>query len=434
MKQGIKAVRGKIFDFGRDAGVLNLKDHFRYFEDGLLVIRNGKVLACGNFEQIKRDYPEIDEIDDHRDCYIFPGFVDAHVHSVQTKAIASYGSQLLEWLEKDIFPNEREFEDTDFAYKHTEFFIGQLVRNGTTTAAVFPSIHPASAEAVFEISTRNNIRMICGNTWMDRNAPDFLCRSVQQSYDDSVTLIEKWHHKHRLHFAVTPRFALTSSPKALEAAKSLLNEYPGLYLQTHIAENKQEIEQVNRVHKSNHNYLNIYDSYGLLNERTLLGHGIYLSDTELDRVAETGASIVHCPTSNLFLGSGLLDYKKILGHKIRLAIGSDVGAGTSFSMLQNLQDAYKISSLSGIPMDPMQAIYFITLGGARALNLDDKIGNFDVGKEADFVVIDPSKNDLLSYRIANASSIEDILFPLIILGDDRIIKSVYLMGDIYFEL
>jgi guanine deaminase len=434
MKQEIKAVRGNIFDFGQGAGVLNLKSHFRYFEDGLLVISGGKVLACGDFEQIKRDHPDIHEIDDHRNCYIFPGFVDAHVHSVQTRAIASYGSQLLEWLEKFIFPNEKEFENPEFASGHTEFFIDQLLKNGTTTAAVFPSVHPASADAVFEISKKNNMRIICGNTWMDRNAPGYLIRDMQQAYDDSKIIIEKWHQKGRSLFAVTPRFALTSSPEALEAAKTLLGEYPDLYLQTHIAENKEEIEQVNHVHSANHNYLNIYDSYGLLNERTLLGHGIYLSNTELDRIAETGASLVHCPTSNLFLGSGLLDYEKILSHKIRLAIGSDVGAGTSFSMLQNLQDAYKISSLSGNPMDPLQAIYFITLGGARALSLDDKIGNFDVGKEADFVVIDPSKSDLLSYRIAGASSIEDILFPLIILSDDRIIKSVYLMGEIYNEL
>lgn len=431
MKRDINAVRGQIFDFGQDADVLNLKDHYRFFRDGLLVLKDGKVLACGDFGQMKKRFPEIDRIEDHSGCFIFPGFVDAHVHSVQTKAIASYGSQLLDWLEKFIFPNERQFEDPEFAFEHTGFFIDQLLKNGTTTAAIFPSVHPASVEAVFEISKTNNMRMICGNTWMDRNAPDFLVRGVQQAYDDSRALIEKWHQKHRLHFAVTPRFALTSSPEALEAAKSLLGEYPELYLQTHIAENKAEVEQVNNVHKSNHNYLNIYDSYDLLNERTLLGHGIYLSGAELDRIAETGASIVHCPTSNLFLGSGLLDCRKILGHGIKLAVGSDVGAGTSFSMLQNLQDAYKISTLSGLPMNPLQAIYFITLGGAKALGLDDKIGNFDVGKEADFVVIDPAKNDLLSYRISNAESIEDILFPLIILGDDRVVKSVYLMGEIY---
>jgi guanine deaminase len=429
MKQAIKAIRGKIFDFIQGAEVWNLKDCFRFFEDGLLLIEDGKVLACGEFNQIKKAYPELNKIEDHSACYIFPGFIDAHVHSVQTKAVASYGSQLLDWLEKYIFPNEKQFENPDFAFQQSEFFIEQLLKNGTTTAAVFPSIHPASAEAVFGISARNNMRMICGNTWMDQKAPDFLCRSVQQSFEDSMALIEKWHEKQRLLFAVTPRFALTSSPAALEAARTLLGEYPGLYLQTHIAENKDEIVQVNHAHSVNHNYLNIYDSYGLLNDRTLLGHGIYLSDIELERISETRASIIHCPSSNLFLGSGLLDYQKILGNNINLSIGSDIGAGTSFSMLQNLHDAYKISSMLGIPMDPLQAFYFITLGGARALKLDDKIGNFEVGKEADFVVIDPTKNDLLNYRVADASSIEDILFALIILGDDRIVNEVYLMGE-----
>ncbi len=431
MKQGIKAIRGKIFDFGQDADVMNLKDHFRFYEDGLLLIEEGNVLACGDYMQIEKSCPDPDKIDDHSGCFIFPGFIDAHIHSVQTKAIASYGSQLLDWLEKYIFPNERQFEDPEIAYRHSDFFFEQLLKNGTTTAAVFPSVHPASAEAIFEISKRKNMRMICGNTWMDQNAPDFLCRSVQKSFDDSVLLIEKWHEKHRLHFAVTPRFALTSSPEALEAAKTLLSEYPGLYMQTHIAENKQEIEQVNNAHTANHNYLNIYDSFDLLTERSLLGHGIYLSGDELKRVSETGASIVHCPSSNLFLGSGLQDCQNILNNNIDLAIGSDIGAGTSFSMLQNLHDAYKISSLLNNPMDPLQAFYFITLGGAKALKLADRIGNFEKGKEADFVVIDPSKNDLLNYRISDGSSIEDVLFPLIILGDDRIIKSVYLMGEKY---
>jgi guanine deaminase len=429
MEKVIKAIRGKIFDFGQDASELNLKEKFRFFENGMLVVEAGKIVACDDYVQLKLRFPELDKIEDRRDCYIFPGFIDAHVHSVQTKAIASYGSQLLDWLEKYIFPNEKEFEDPEYTFQQTEFFFDQLLKNGTTTAAIFPSIHPASAEAVFEIGKQKNMRLICGNTWMNQNAPDFLCRSVQQSYDDSVVLIEKWHQNYRLHFAVTPRFALTSSPEALEVAKTLLNNYPDLYLQTHIAETKEEIKQVSKLHSANHNYLNIYDSYGLLTERTLLGHGIYLSDEELRRVAETGASIVHCPSSNLFLGSGLLNYQKLISKGIKMALGSDIGAGTSFSMLQNLHDAYKISSLQGIPMDPLQAFYFITLGGAKSLNLDDKIGNFDVGKEADFVVIDPSKNDLLNYRITNAASIEDVLFSLIILGDERIIDGVYLMGE-----
>jgi len=431
MERGIKAVRGQIFDFGQQADISNLKNHFRFIEDGMLVIEDGKVLACGDFSAIIKCYPNLENIEDFSGSYIFPGFIDAHVHSVQSKAIASYGSQLLDWLDNHIFPNEARFENPEYAFRHSEFFIDQLLKNGTTTAAVFPSVHPASAEAVFEISARKNMRMICGNTWMDQNAPGYLCRSVEQSFDDSVTLIKKWHKKHRLHFALTPRFALTSSPASLEAAKEVLNEFPEIYVQTHIAENKEEIDQVSNAHASNSNYLNIYDSYGLLTERTLLGHGIYLSDEELNRISETGASIVHCPSSNLFLGSGLLNYRTILNHDIQLAMGSDIGAGTSFSMLQNLGDAYKISSLLGIPMDPLQAFYFITLGGARALRLEDKIGNFESGKEADFVVIDPSQNDLLNYRITDATSIEDILFAIITLGDDRIVKSVYLMGEKY---
>lgn len=428
MTQEFKAFRGRIFDFDRDAGMNDLEKHYRYFPDGLLILKDGKVLACGDFEKLHAVFPGLDDVTDYSQCYIFPGFIDAHVHSVQTGAIASDGSQLLEWLANYVFPGEKQFENDQYAYEHTAFFINQLLKNGTTTAAVFGSVHPASADAVFEISAQNNMRMICGNTWMDTNAPDYLLRSAGRSYDESVKLIGKWHGKQRLHFAVTPRFAVTSSPEGLEAAHALVEAYPGIYIQTHIAENKAEVHEAGRLHPSSRNYLDIYDRYGLVNNRTLLGHGIYLSEEEMERIAQTGASVVHCPTSNLFLGSGLFDQTKMLHHGIKTAVGSDVGAGTSFSMLQNLNEAYKISSLRGTPLNPLQLFYFITLGGAKVLNLDDRIGNFDPGKEADFVVIDPSENDLLNYRIARADSIEDILFSTVILGDDRIVRSVYVMG------
>lgn len=425
----IQGFRGRIVDFSREAGPLDAANHLRYYEDGLLVIENGYIRSAGDFAETARHFPQNLNIADYRDCFIFPGFIDAHVHSVQTQAMASYGRQLLDWLEKYIFPNEKKFSDAAYAEKHTSIFLNQLLKNGTTTAFVYPAVFDVSVEKLFDQASRLNMRLISGKTWMDRNAPDFLIEEPEKSYASSKRLIEKWHQKKRLHYAVTPRYAVTSSPESLELASVLLREFDNLYVQTHISENKKEVALANSLHPANHHYLDVYDSYNLLTSRTLLGHGIYLNDDELKRIAEVGASIVHCPTSNLFLGSGLFNYLKVLDYRIPIAVGSDVGAGTSFSMLQNLHDAYKISALQGIPMLPEQAFYFITLGGARALKLDDHIGNFDAGKEADFVVIDPSQNELLKYRLDHAETLQEILFSMIILGDDRIVKETCIMGE-----
>jgi guanine deaminase len=263
---------------------------------------------------------------------------------------------------------------------------------------------------------------------MDRNAPEYLVRSPHASFDDAVELIEKWHHRRRLQFAVTPRYAITSSPEALELAARLFHQYDDLYLQTHISENNKEIELVEKMYGNRRNYLDVYDHFGLLSERTFLGHGIHLEDHELDRISETGTTIVHCPSSNLFLGSGLFNMQVMEEKKIAVAMGSDVGAGTGFSMLQTLGDAYKVSALRGNPLNALQAFYLITLGAARALNLGNHIGNFDKGMEADFVVIEPNANPLISYRIQETDNLGEILFAFMVLGDERIIKETYIMG------
>jgi guanine deaminase len=433
MNKTMKLVRGKLFDFKNQANPFNLSENARYFEDGLLVIEDGKIISAGDYSQLIKTLPANLPVEDFTDCYILPGFVDAHVHSVQTKAIASDGGELLDWLRNHIFANERQFENADYANEHTRFFFHQLLKNGTTTAAIFPSVHPVSTEAVFKIAYELNMCIIAGKTMMDRTAPEYLLESPQKAYDNSKALIEKWHQKGRLRYAVTPRFALTSSPEAFTMASALLKEYEKLYLQTHISENETEVIMVKGIFPVNHNYLNVYDSFGLLTDRTLLGHGIYLSDEELERIAEVGSTIVHCPSSNLFLGSGLFDFQKVINYQINLAVGSDVGAGTSFSMLANMEDAYKIAALHKRKLHPFQAIYFATLGGARALRLENEVGNFDAGKAADFVVLDPSKNDLLAYRIQDAKSIEETLFAFIILGNDRLVKATFVMGEAVYQ-
>lgn len=435
----VKGFRGRLFDFSSTADIFDLEHGFRFFDDGLLVVENGKVIAAGDYSEMKKQINQDIAVESFGKSFIFPGFVDAHVHSVQTKAISSHGNQLLDWLETYVFPNENKFDKPDFALQHTQFFFKQLLKNGTTTAAIYPAVYDASVEAVFEVAQELNMRVIAGKTWMDRNAPDFLLENSGQSYESVKGQIEKWHEKGRSHYSITPRYAITSSPESLEMAASLLKNYPGLYVQTHISENKQEIEVVNNHYNHHKGYLDVYDSNGLLTPKTLLGHGIYLTDDELGRISAAGASIVHCPTSNLFLGSGLFDYHKVLNHKISLAIGSDVGGGTSFSMLRNLHDAYKISALKNnlrenhnghfTTLHPLEAFYLITLGGAKALSLDHQIGNFDAGKEADFVVIDPILNELLNYRIGGASKLDEILFAIMMLGDEHVVKATFLMGE-----
>ncbi len=435
----VKGFRGRLFDFRSDSDISDLGNGFRFFEDGLLVVENGKVIAAGDYTQIIKQINQEIEVESFGKSFIFPGFVDAHVHSVQTKAISSHGNQLLDWLETYVFTNESKFSVPEYADHHTRFFFDQLLKNGTTTAAIYPAVFDESVDAVFKIAHELNMRVIAGKTWMDRNAPQNLIEKPHQSYESTSIQIEKWHEKGRSHYAITPRYAITSSSESLELAASLLKEHPRLYVQTHISENKQEIEVVNNHYNHHKGYLDVYDSHGLLTPRTLLGHGIYLTDPELQRIAAAGAAIVHCPTSNLFLGSGLFDYHKVLNHKIALAIGSDVGGGTSFSMLRNLHDAYKISALKNnlrenhnghfTTLDPLEAFYLLTLGGTRSLSLDQYIGNFDKGKEADFVVIDPTMSQLLNYRIEGADSLEEVLFALMMMGDEQIVQATFVFGE-----
>lgn len=437
----LKGFRGRIFYFDINADVFHLEKGYHYLEDGLLLVKDGKVVRVGSYDELSGEVTQKYECIEFGNSFIFPGFIDAHVHSVQTKSIVSYGNQLLQWLQTYIFPNEKKFDNTEYAREHTRFFFQQLLKNGTTTAVIYPAVFDASVEAVFETAQLLNMRIISGKTWMDRNAPDYLIEKPEKSLKSVSGQIEKWHRKGRAHYSITPRYAITSSPDSLKVAASLLRTYEGLYIQTHISENMQEVAMVNHSYNDHKGYLDVYDSYGLLTPHTLLGHGIYLSSGELNRIAQAGASIVHCPTSNLFLGSGLFDFHKTIEHGVKLAIGSDVGGGTSFSMLSNLHDAYKISALKNnlncenssfntfATMNALEAFYFITLGGARALHLENRIGSFLQGNEADFVVIDPSKNQLLSYRLDGADTIEEMLFVILMLGNEQIVKATYLMGE-----
>ncbi|MGF0334862.1 guanine deaminase [Ectopseudomonas toyotomiensis] len=427
MTTNIKAYRAAILHSLADPAAVGVEQSYEYFEDGILLIENGKVAQVGAAAELLPKLAGV-EIQHHRDALITPGFIDTHIHYPQTGMIASYGEQLLDWLNTYTFPTEQQFEDKAHASDVAAIFLKELLRNGTTTALVFGTVHPQSVDAFFEQADKLNLRMIAGKVLMDRNAPDYLTDTAESGYAESKALIERWHGKGRLHYAVTPRFAPTSTPEQLELAGKLLGEYPDLYMHTHLSENRKEIEWVKELFPERKGYLDVYDHHKLIGPRAVFAHGVHLCDDECKRLAETGSAVAFCPTSNLFLGSGLFDLNKLEAHGVRVGLGTDVGAGTSFSQLQSLNEAYKIMQLQGKKLDPFKSLYLATLGGANALYLDDKLGNFLPGKDADFLVLDYNATPLISYRMQQARSLEERLFALTMLGDDRAVKETFAAG------
>jgi guanine deaminase len=367
---------------------------------------------------------------DHGDKLILPGLVDCHVHYPQIDIIASYGERLLDWLEKYAYPAERRFADAEHAQEVARFFVRELLRNGTTTACVFATVHPQSAEAIFQAAADAGMRLIAGKVLMDRNCPEDLRDDPASGYAQSRALIEKWHGRERLLYAVTPRFAITSSDKQLTEAGRLLKEFPDVYLHTHLAENEEEVEQVSRAFPWSGSYLQVYEHFGLVRERSVFAHCIHLADEERKRIAQKGAAMAFCPSSNLFLGSGLFDLDAARRCRVRIGAGSDVGGGTSLSMLHTLGDGYKALKMKGQRLTPYAALYLATLGAAKSLYLDDRIGNFSQGKEADFVVVDPSCSESVARRWHASADIAGKLFSAFMLADCRIIAESRLLGEI----
>lgn len=432
----LQAFRSSFLDFVDDPFYLPPTKCVRYIADGLLVLENGNVKELGSYKSLQAKYAGI-SITAYPEMLCMPGFVDTHIHFPQTETIAAYGEQLLEWLNKYTFPTEQKFKDKAYAQKVAAIFLDELLKNGTTTALVFAAVYPESVEAFFEAACQRNLRMIAGKVMMDRNAPDLLQDTPESSYQQSKQLIQKWHKKGRLLYAVTPRFAITSSDEQLHLAGKLLDEFPDVYLHTHISENQSEVEWVDKLFPQCNGYLDVYDRAGLVRDRSVFAHGVHLTDNEFQRLSEAKAAIAFCPTSNLFLGSGLfnLERAKSIEHPVKLGLGTDVGAGTSFSMLQTALEAYKVAQLRRQKLSPFQALFLATLGGARALNLDSKIGNFDSGKEADFIVLDLRSTRLMAFRNDNVTptsiaALAEKVFTLIVLGDDRAICATYIMGEL----
>lgn len=404
-----------------------------YFEDGLLVVADGYVEEVGPAEDLLARLPSSVQVVDHGDKLIIPGLIDCHVHYPQIDIIASYGERLLDWLEKYAYPAERAFADPEHAKEVAEFFVKELLRNGTTTACVFATVHPHSVDAIFEAANRYGMRLIAGKVLMDRNCPEDLRDTPETGYEQSRALIEKWHGRDRLSYAVTPRFAITSSEEQLREAGRLLQEFADIYLHTHLAENEEEVKRVAELFPWSRSYLHVYEHFELVRERSVFAHCIHMGDEDRELIARKGAAIAFCPSSNLFLGSGLFDLEAARRRRIPVGAGSDIGGGTSISMLRTLMDAYKVLQLEEQSLTPFGALYIATIGSAQALYLDSRVGNLAKGKEADFVILDTSRPAIVQRRSKCEKSIAGKLFALSMLGDDRIVVATHLMGRLSEE-
>ena len=422
-----RLLRGRILTFHRAPEGAGDEGAHTYIEDGALLIRDGLIAARGTYSEVAAQAPEA-AVTDHRPHLLMAGFVDTHIHFPQVQVIASWGAQLLDWLNTYTFPEETRYADADHAAKMAGAFCDQLIAHGTTTASAFCSVHPQSVDAYFTAAEARGMRMLGGKVLMDRNAPDGLRDTPQSGYDDTSALIARWHGKGRAGYVVTPRFAITSTPEQLEMTQALVAENPDCHMQTHLSENRDEIEYTLSLYPQARDYLDIYEGYGLLGPKALLGHSIHLTEREVDVLAETGSHPVFCPTSNLFLGSGLFDRAGLNARGITSGVATDVGGGTSYSMLTTLNEGYKALHLRGQKLHPYEAFDWITRGNAEVLGLADRIGTLEGGSEADVIVLDAGATPAMALRYERAKTLAEELFILQIMGDDRAIAETYVAG------
>jgi guanine deaminase len=395
--------------------------------DEAVAIGAGRIVGVGTLADLQAAHPGA-QVTDHGNRLICAGFVDAHVHFPQTAMIASWGKRLIDWLNTYTFPEEMKFGDPAYAADIAGRYLDLTAAHGTTTVCSFATIHPESVDALFTAAQLRGQRIVTGKTCMDRNAPDGLRDTAQSAYDDSKRLLEKWHGLDRLEYAITPRFSPTSTPGQMEALGTLWAEHPEVLMQTHLSEQTDEIEWVRSLYPDARDYLDTYEKFGLLGGRGLYGHAIHLEARERDRLREHGAALVHCPTSNTFIGSGLFDMAGLMAEGQRIGLATDTGGGSSFSMLRTMAAAYEIGQLRGTPLHAAQLIWLATLGSARSLRMDDRIGNIAAGMEADLVVLDLASTPAISQRSERADDLWEALFPTIMMGDDRAVAEVWIGG------
>jgi len=421
----VTVLRGRVLSFVAEPQGLNDAASYRYIEDGAVVIAGGRILMVGEFNPKAAAHHRVI---DHRPNLILPGFIDPHIHMPQMQVIGSYAANLLEWLNTYTFVEEQKFADPAHAQRIASRFFDELIRHGTTTAAAYCTIHPTSVDAFFEEAARRDMLMLGGKVMMDRNAPEALRDTPQSSYDQSKALLEKWHGRGRALYAITPRFAITSSHEQMEMAEALAREFPDNHIQTHVDENLAEIEFARELFPNLPDYLGIYERYHLLGPKTLLGHCIHLTHRECEVLAATRSVAVWCPTSNLFIGSGLFDHDRLQALGARIAVATDIGGGTSYSMLRTLDEGYKVLQLRGQRLNPLRSFYMATLGNARAMSLEGRIGSIEAGRDADLVVLDARATPQMALRMEAVESLANELFLLQTCGDDRAVVETYVAG------
>jgi guanine deaminase len=432
----LTAIRGPALTYTGDPFQHGLEATMRYEPDAIVAMAEGKIAHFGPARALRGKLPRGTKVVDYgRDALILAGFVDTHVHYPQTGIIGAFGTQLLDWLNKYTFVAEQRFADRRHARAVSRLFLGECLRNGVTSAAVFCTVHPQSVDAFFEEASKLGLRMIAGKVLMDRNAPQALRDTAQAAYDESKALAAKWHGRGRLLYAITPRFAATSTPAQLEAAGALRKELSDAFVQSHISENVAEVAWVRELYPERRGYLDVYDHYGLIGHRTIYGHGIHLTEGELARMHETGTAIAHCPTSNFFLGSGAFDLGNATkkARPVRVGLATDVGGGTTLSILQTLNEAYKAAQMNGYALSAGHAFYLATRGSARALDLEDRIGSLAPRMEADLVVLDLKSTPLIDFRMKHAADLDEALFVQMTLGDDRAVRATYVAGKRVYE-
>ncbi|EFH12039.1 guanine deaminase [Teichococcus cervicalis] len=422
-----RALRGAAISFRADPFRVPAAEALQHWPDALLVIEAGEIASIAPWPGAA---PAGLAVEHWPGALLCPGFIDAHVHYPQLPMVAAPGEELLGWLARYTFPAEAAFADPDHAARVARLFLRELLAAGTTSAAVYGTVHAASAEAFFAESARLNTRMIAGKVLMDRNAPPALLDPPGGGIAESAALIRRWHGKGRQLYAITPRFAPTSTPEQLAAAGRLWAEHPGSYMQTHLSESPAELDWVRQLFPEASDYLDVYRRAGLTGRRAIFGHGIHLSEGELCHCHASGSAIAHCPGSNLFLGSGLFRARQARreGREVALGLGSDIGAGTSLCALRNMGDAYKVSRLAGEPITAAQAFWMATRGGAEALALEGRIGSLEPGREADLVVLDLAATPLLGFRMGLCADLLERLFVLMTLGDERCVRATYVAG------
>lgn len=419
---------GQTLSFSGDPFHAPIEDTVQHQSQGAVLLRDGSIAAVGTRDTLRALHPMAHVIDYGTDL-IMAGFVDAHVHYPQTAIIASWGKRLIEWLNSYTFPEEMKFASRSYASEIASRYFDLTKSHGTTTMVSYGTIHPGSVDAFFEEAKARRQRVVAGKACMDRNATEGLHDTAQSAYDDSKRLIGNWHGVDRLSYAITPRFSPTSSSEQLRALGALWSEHPDCLMQTHLSEQTDEIAWVAELYPEARDYLDTYEMHGLLGARGLYGHAIHLTDREKDRLKERGAALVHCPTSNTFIGSGLFDLAGLKAMGQRVGLATDTGGGSSFSMLRTMAAAYEIGQLRHTPLHAAQLLWLATQGSAQSLHMEDKIGNLAPGMEADLVVLDLSSTPAIAQRVAQAEDIWESVFPTIMMGDDRAIRAVWINGS-----